>query len=447
MMKRRKAVGVLAIAMCASLLMAGCDLGKKKGADASGSAEVELRFSWWGNDDRHQATQSAIDAFNAKYEGKIKVTGEPSGFGNLDESFATRYAGGTAPDIMTINYPWLIQYSADGKGFYDLSKVGDTLDLSQYESGFLKSGEMGGVQQAVPYGQNTLGFYVNKTALERAGITSIPATFDEYKKAAHTLSEQDPGAYLIVSPTFRFAGIYYLQQVTGKGEFGDDLSMNYTAEDYQKALEWFKEMADAHVFCSRKDYIENVGNDPTSVAQNAKFIEGRYAGVFEWSGGIPSNAKTLAERGDELVIAPLPTVGNAKFTGTLAKPSMMMTINKDTKYPKEAATFLQFILNDPEGTKLMGTARGLVGSRAAYESLKNTGQIQGVLEEAYRFTDDAEAIQNSPIFENATFTTSYEKNYERYELGQMTSEEAAEAIYQDTKAQSEKLKKEYGYAN
>jgi len=55
--------------------------------------------------------------------------------------------------------------------------------------------------QAVPYGQNTLGLYVNKSAFDRAGITELPTTFEEYKKAAEIFTQQDPNAYMIVSPT------------------------------------------------------------------------------------------------------------------------------------------------------------------------------------------------------------------------------------------------------
>ena len=413
-------------------------------ASKSSGETVKLSFSWWGNDDRHQATQNAIDAFNAAHAGAIEVTGEPSGFGNLEETFATRYAGGTAADVMTVNYPWVIQYSPNGDGFYDLDQVKDIIDFSQYDEGFLEFGKTGGKMQAVPYGQNTLGLYVNKSAFDRAGITELPTTFEEYKKAAEIFTQQDPNAYMIVSPTFRFAAVYYLQQKTGKGEFAEDLSMNYTVDDYKEALLWYKDLADAHVFCSRKDYIENVGNEPVSIAQNAKYINGGYAGVLEWTGGIASNAKTLEDKGDELVVAPLPVIDGAVFEGTMAKPSLLFAISKDSKNPKEAAEFLQYILNDPEGPKLMGSTRGMVASKAAKASLEADGQITGAVKQAYDFTDVAKVINNSPIFENAIFTNSYESNYEKFEFGKSTAEEAAQAIFDATNEQVAKLKQDYG---
>lgn len=444
MKKNVKKWMVGAAILATAAMAAACSAKKESGGTQNAGGEVELNFSWWGNDDRHQATQEAIDAFNAAHAGTVKVTGQPSGFGNLEETFATRYAGGTAADIMTLNYPWVIQYSPDGTGFYDLDQVKDSFDFSQYEPGFLEFGKSGGKMQAVPYGQNTLGFYVNKSAFERVGITEIPKTFEEYKEAAKKFTAQDPNTYLIVSPTFRFAGIYYLQQKTGKGEFAEDLTMNYTVEDYKDALIWFKDLADAHVFCSRKDYIENVGNDPVSIAQNAKYINGGYVGALEWTGGIASNAKTLADKGDELVVAPLPVIDGAVFEGTMAKPSLLFAISKDSKDPKAAAEFLQFILNDPEGTKLMGSTRGMVASKAARETLEGDGQIEGAVKQAYEFTDEAKVINNSPIFENAGFNTAYETNYEKFEFGTVTADEAAQAIYDSISEGVAKLKQQYG---
>lgn len=469
MMKKWSKAGIVCAAvLAASMAMTACggktaETGNTGEAGSTGAAGTEkaadvktpeaskasgetakLSFSWWGNDDRHQATQNAIDAFNAAHAGAIEVTGEPSGFGNLEETFATRYAGGTAADVMTVNYPWVIQYSPNGEGFYDLDQVKDIFDFSQYDEGFLEFGKTGGKMQAVPYGQNTLGLYVNKSAFDRAGITELPKTFEEYKEAAKIFTQQDPNTYMIVSPTFRFAAVYYLQQKTGKGEFAEDLSMNYTVDDYKEALLWYKDLADAHVFCSRKDYIENVGNDPVSVAQNAKYINGGYVGVLEWTGGIASNAKTLEDKGDELVVAPLPVIEGAAFEGTMAKPSLLFAISKDTKNPKEAAEFLQYILNDPEGTKLMGSTRGMVASRAAKASLEADGQIEGAVKQAYDFTDEAKVINNSPIFENAVFTNSYESNYEKFEFGKSTAEEAAQAIFDATSEQVAKLKQDYG---
>ena len=94
-MKKWQKLGMVGACISTVMMTAGClpDSGKSGGDSAkteNGKTEANINFSWWGNDDRHQATQNAIDAFNAAHEGEITVKGEPSGFGNLDETFATR---------------------------------------------------------------------------------------------------------------------------------------------------------------------------------------------------------------------------------------------------------------------------------------------------------------------------------------------------------------------
>jgi len=437
----KQVVTVVLVTVTAATALAGCGQSTSNqnagtGTSAAASENANIAFSWWGNDDRHKATQEAIKLFEEKNPG-IKVEGQPSGFGSLDEQFATRYVGGTEADVMTLQYSWVAQYSPAGEGFYDLANVADIVDLSQFDEEFLKFGQIDGKQQAVPLGKNVLCFMVNKSAYERVGL-EVPATWDEYREAAKVFPE---GTYLLVSPTFRFAATYYLQQMTGKTEFDDAGNMNYTEEDYKNAMIWFKDLADAGVWCSRKDYLENVGTEPVSVAQNAKYINGGYVGVFEWTGGIASNAQTLKDNGDELVIAPMPIIEGAKFAGSIAKPTMLLGISRNSKAPRAAAQFLQFFLNDPEGVKVLGTSRGVPASQAAVAALTADGQIEGAVKAGYEFGAAAPVLNQTTFYENGAFNNIYMQQYERYELGQASVEAAAHEIFEQTKAQAAKLAK------
>lgn len=70
------------------------------------SEEVQLRFSWWGGDERHEATLAAMEAYEASHPG-ISLVGEYSGFDGYLEKLVTQLAGGTAPDIIQIDYAYL----------------------------------------------------------------------------------------------------------------------------------------------------------------------------------------------------------------------------------------------------------------------------------------------------------------------------------------------------
>ena len=116
-----------AAALCCALSLSAC--ASKKAVSVTppdGSLDkCELRFSWWGGDDRHEATLKAIDLWSKKHP-DITVTPEYGGWDGWTEKVAAQISGGTAPDIMQINYDWLISFAGENT-FYDLDKLEDQL--------------------------------------------------------------------------------------------------------------------------------------------------------------------------------------------------------------------------------------------------------------------------------------------------------------------------------
>ena len=439
MKKWQKGALAFVTLLSVAVLATGCNAGKKKpDAGKDNKDAVQISFSWWGNDDRHKATQDMIENFEKSHE-NIKVKGEPSGFGDLDQVFTTRYAGNTLADITTLLYNWVPQFGQN-QGFYDLNKI-ESLDLSTYDAEFLKFGQVEGVQVAVPYGQNVMVMYVNKSAYERNGIdVAALKTWDDYAEAAKKIPE---GSFLVASPTWRFPVTVWLQQKTGKAEFDEHGEMNWTEQDYLEAMTWYKEMADARVFVSRKDYLENVGTEPVSLATNKKWLEGEYGGGIGWSGGISSDYESLKEIGDELVVVDYPIAKGGQAVNLLAKPSLLYGVRKDEKNPEEVGTFLNEFLNGKEAVKILGLSRGIPASTAAVATLVEDGQLTGFMKDAYDYADKAAKINETPFYEDGTLTTIYVNEIEAVELGKTDLATAAKNVYNNTKAQAEKLKKDY----
>ncbi|MHC5228661.1 ABC transporter substrate-binding protein [Enterococcus sp. LJL99] len=438
-MKKWKIRAIALISMVTVLsLVTGCNAGRKKADTAKQDGDVEISFSWWGNDDRHKATQDMINNFEKDHP-TIKVKGEPSGFGDLDQVFTTRYAGNTLADITTVMYNWVPQFGQND-GFYDLDKI-ESLDLSTYDKEFLKFGQVEGKQVAVPYGENTLVMYLNKSAYERNGIDiTTLKTWDDYVQAAKKLPE---GSFCIASPTWRFPVTVWLQQKTGKSEFDEKGNMNWSEQDYLEAMTWYKEMADARVFVSRKDYLENVGTEPVSLATNKKWLEGEYGGGIGWNAGITSDYESLKEIGDELVIVDYPIAEGGKEVNLLSKPSMLFAVKPDEKNPEEVGTFLNDFLNGKEANKILGLSRGVPASSAAVKELVEDGQLSGFMKDGYDYAQEAVKINETPFYEDGTLTTIYTTEMEAVELGKTDLPTAAKNVYTKTKDQAAKLAKDY----
>lgn len=162
------------------------------------SEEVQLRFSWWGGDERHEATLAAMEAYEASHPG-ISLVGEYSGFDGYLEKLVTQLAGGTAPDIIQIDYAYLETLWSVQENFVNFHEQ-NIVDISGISQGLLDGVTApNGALIGLPTGLNFSIVYVNKTLADAAGIELGHWTWDDLFANAKKLREYNPNAYLAMS--------------------------------------------------------------------------------------------------------------------------------------------------------------------------------------------------------------------------------------------------------
>lgn len=397
----------------------------------SAAEPVTLRFSWWGDDTRHQATLEAIKLFEAKYP-NIKIKPEYAGWTGYQDKQTTQIAGNTAADVMQVNWNWLVDYSRDGKGFYDLNQVAKEVGLENFTKAMLDTGTVNGTLNALPVALTGRVFYYNKTIYDKFGVP-IPKTWNDLLDAPAKFPK---GYYPIDLSAYDawLVAMTYMEQRTGKQFISNDGKLIFTQDDIELGLYYYKFLTDKRVAETIQVRTSEGGNSLTPVAQLPSFLEGKYAGIFEWTSAINKSAAPLKEKNMEMVCGFLPKIAGAKDTGCIVKPSMMFAINKNCKYPKEAATFLNFIMNDPAGAKAMGTNRGIPVSKSALEALKAGGQIEGLEYEGIQYLIANVGVQLSPYTENAKLQSVYQQTIEQLSYGRLNVDEAAKYMYDNVQA-------------
>jgi oligogalacturonide transport system substrate-binding protein len=148
---------------------------------------ANLRVSWWGGDARHAATQAALEACGEKHGHTISP--EFTGFDGHLERLTTQLAGGTNPDIMQVNWPWLPLFSRDGTGLADLKELAHIIDLSQWSDELLATGMRNGKLNGLPVSITGRVLFANVKTFEEAGI-DVPDTWDGMIEAAATFREK-----------------------------------------------------------------------------------------------------------------------------------------------------------------------------------------------------------------------------------------------------------------
>lgn len=440
-MNRKLKKGISLLLGSAMLLsFAGCGSGAKTEQAPSQTSEgetetnspalepskepVTIRFSWWGGDDRHKATLEAIEAFEKKYP-NITVECEYGGWSGWQEKITTQMVGKQEADLMQINWNWLYLFSQDGQGFYDLEQLSDYINLENYPQEALDSMTVGGVLNGVPVSTSGRIFAYNSATYEKAGV-EIPQSLEDLYKAAEVFQEKlGPDYYPLAGDRYTYTLLwkYYLEQKYGK-EWIVDNKLNYTQEELADGFNFMLDLEAKHVIPSLRDIA--AGGSQDAVENDPKWLDGRYAGTYDWDSAILKWQEPLAE--GELILGGFPTdIG--EYKSGLTKVSQGFAISKNTKHPVEAAMLLDFLVSDEEAVKILGLTRGIVSNKAAEATLEKEGLLTGITYEGNQLVNEYAGFGLDPNFEATELRDDlYKALMVEVSYGETTPEDAAAKI-------------------
>lgn len=397
---------------------------------ASGDGSYEnctLTMDWWGGDSRHEATQNAVSAFQTKYPG-ITVDVNFGAWSDWETAKAAEYVSGNNPDVQQTNFDWIGKYDADGNTYLDLNTVSDTLDLTQWSDRDLEltQDSKGGVA-GVPVAMTGRLFYWNKATWDQAGV-ELPKTLDDLMAAGPVFQEKLGDNYypLVVGEYDRaILMTYYLQAQVGTPIIDESGKLTYTEDQLKQGLDFINSLEDNHVIPT-EEYILGEGAD--SMDKSARFINGEYAGIFEWDTASNKYRSALGDNADNFVIG-----GELDGLQSFQKVSLMFSISAKTEHPHEAALLLNYLLNDPEGVAIMGTERGIPESKAAYDTLEAAGAIEQDAIDAHDAVANSNPFYWNPLFDDSSLkgdTAQYVEIFDNLSYDNIDSATAASTLYQ-----------------
>ena len=432
-------------AVGAAGLLAACGGSSNAGSTATSTAAssaaasvaglssdpVTLTMSWWGGESRHNAYQEAIKAFSAEHS-TITVNPTFAAWSGWEDTMSTKFAGGVAEDVCQINWNWLYNYSKNGQTFIDLNSVSEYLDLTQWDEAKLAACNVANAQQCVPVSMTGRIFYWNKTTFDKAGI-SFPTTLDELMAAGKTFQEKLGDDYYplhLGAYDRMILMVFYLESKYGK-DWADPVTstLNYTEDEIAEGIDFIKSLVDGHVMMNLKTYYS--ANSDTATHQSNEWITGKIAGIFEWDSAASKYSSALDDSNKDGF-----TVGEEiKFgdnNGGFSKVSMGLAITKTCKNVAEAATLINFLLNEEKGASIMGSECGIPASKAGLKFAQDAGAVKSLVAEANAKVMAFTTNKLDPLFENndlkASGTGIYQEVFDNIDYGDQTPEEAVETL-------------------
>ncbi|ANN18323.1 sugar ABC transporter substrate-binding protein [Amycolatopsis orientalis] len=346
MSSRRLRLRSAILALAVAPLLAACG----SGADGAGG-EVTISFAWWGSDGRATITKKAVELFEQRNPG-IKVNTTFSAYNAYWDKVATQTAGGSPPDVMTMDTRYLSEYG-ERKVLLDLNEgAGKQVSLADLNPELAATGTIDGKRFAVPWAQNASSLVYDPDAYQAAGADlSKPMTWEAFRAAAEKVSAASGFTTRGVTDfgLLDSALEIWLRQhgksfYTAKGELG------FGAGD----LRAFWELAGRFRTTRAGSSADVTASNNTSPEQsplgkkltNAEFA---YDSVY------PGYQKA---RGKDLAVAPYPSDDPAN-TGQYRRPAMFLSVSARGKAQETSAKLVNFLINDPEAGKILGAERGL----------------------------------------------------------------------------------------
>ncbi|MBU9711626.1 ABC transporter substrate-binding protein [Evansella tamaricis] len=340
----------------------------------TGEEQVEIRFMWWGNQDRHDRTLEVIEMYEADNP-NVKIDYEFLGFDDYSEKLATQAAGGNAPDVFQMVDRWLPQYTqsevlADLQPYIDSGAINtDNIDQTGLAPGYIGDQLVG-----LNTGSNAFALAYNPDMFDEAGV-DYPApgdTWEDYVAKGREVQEALDLKYAIRNDVQHDRGFgvwlrqnggwLYNDEGTTRGWDDDKLFLDYINFWLDLEVDGLVPPADVlEATGAIEDYLLVSGDVPMQVIHSNQIVA-------------VSNA---ANRDFELTTLPFGASGES---GQYIRASLFFSMNTNTEHPDEVVKFMDYLTNSIEAHEVFQGDRGVPISSEIrdhlYDSAERTVQQQ-----------------------------------------------------------------------
>jgi oligogalacturonide transport system substrate-binding protein len=400
---------------------------------------ITMRFSWWGDTKRNQATLDAIALYH-KLHPNITIEGESGAFDSYYQKLLTQLVSKSAPDIIQIDYKWVGDLMSQGDNLLtninDLSKI---INLSKFNlepvKGYIGAGRY---MIGVPIGINGRGLFYNTEFFKKFNIVAgNDWTWDKMLEVGTMVNKQDKNAHLLY---FEKNAILYLVQTRIKQKYGLDMfkpdyTMAFTEQDLVDSFTYVKKLVDTGTV---PPFEEMLPYDSVYSNQVPNWLNGQWGMSALSASNLPP-----------IITASKFTIGTmrwmvmpgAKDSGIVVAPTQLLSVNNSSPNKIEAAKFLNWYMNDKRAQAITKDTRGIPVNTQAQKMLEDQGIVpKPVSSMIAQSMAQAGSIENSVTLNPQLLDITRQYIY-KVGLKKLTPEEAAHQAMADFQMTLDTLKK------
>jgi multiple sugar transport system substrate-binding protein len=358
-------------------------------AGTGGGLKGEIRFSWWGNETRNNATIEAIKKYESMHPG-VRIIPEYGGNDGYLTKMLAQVAAGNAPDIFTMSPEDLPRYVDAGA----LEDMTGKVDVSTHNPMIVQACSMNGKMYGVNLSLNANVIYYNKTQADELGI-KMPSgdyTWDDLVKILADVYQKTGGkTYGMVDIRMTLANETFARAF-GMTHLGKEPPFPWTDKEF---------IMNGNDVAAYFDYFSKVPKGVLLPPEETALIKPQVASTistrktFLWFDYSGTFAMTQSQTKDDLVMIEYPNNHKGKGTAVAARPGLVESVFSKSKNKALAFDFLGWLANDPEAGKILKTVRGVLPSSKQVEAvLADPAALSEVDKKVFAITN---AVYSKPV--------------------------------------------------
>lgn len=415
---------LLAVLLCLVMVLSMAACGGKKEASGDGPVTIRLATFQVGVNASAPWFSSVIEAFNAEYEGKIKLDIEeiPGDQAYVDK-MKTYISMKDMPDLVFTGGYNLMDDALAANAIVDLTPYfeADQEFAARFFDDDIAYNSRDGKIYAMPVERQPVTYFYNKALFEKAGITAPAATWDEFMQQLEQLKTAGITPVSMDTLDSAWLSSLWLNSMVGTLSAESNEWMNqampkdYNSPDFVKATEMVQKML---LNYTTKDAL---GGKYENGANN--FLNGTTAMIANG----PWMISDFQAKGDDFVAnigtALYPEAGI--FSGSM--PGYLVG-SKDKAHADAAVEFLKFISNETNQGKMAEMYSAIPANKNVEISQEVIDQ-NPLLGEIIKLQSEAKMVYgNYQSLWYSNVVTELDRQYPLLAAGNLTPEQFAQAL-------------------
>ncbi len=369
------------LAGCMACGMAGCGKGESGKTSKVEEGQVVLELLDGTSEKQYQEWETEmIEAFE-KENPDIKIEIQKVSTDSFNQAVMTKFASGDAPDVFTFTENDIADMVPSGY----IMDISDSANIANYDEGMLNSLSKDGKVYALPIANDFMCVTYSKDVFEKAGITKVPKTWNEFMDVCKTLKD--------VGVTPLVAGFADQWAVNGVGQtvycasvlgndgptLADMVERKNTFTETEQWKDTFEKISEMYTYMNEDLFGTDMNTCYDMVAN------GEAAMIPNISSAV-TNVMAMNPEGNYGIFA-LPVSDNAEDNlMPMCPPANGFAVSDSSEHKEEALKFIEFLTSPESATVYAEKGAGIPIVKGV-----DTTSLEGA------FKDGADLIQNSQV--------------------------------------------------